>query len=49
MPRTSSGSKAKVIRFPRPKTEAERLAQEEQRRRNESIARLIEYADKLDW
>lgn len=44
-----SSDKGKVIPFPRPKTEAERLASEEQRRRNEAIKRLLEYADKLNW
>jgi len=44
-----SSAKGKVIPFPRPKTEAERLAQEEQKRRNDAIRRLVRAADELDW
>lgn len=44
-----STSSCKIIKFPRPETEEERLAREEQKRRNEALARLLEYADKLKW
>jgi hypothetical protein len=40
---------AKIIKMPRPETEAERLAKEEQRRRNESIKRLLIEAEKHQW